>query len=389
LSLEHNTHVNGAVLSSRESEIRPIYRNIPSHETENVDQDVPCIRPHAVMLLDAVSLDLVYGPEHLADIEKLVDLIAPPQSRHSILNNPQLLAKAQVLITGWGGPVLDDEFLDAAPNLKAVFYGAGALGAIATPAAWDREIVMSSAYAINAIPVAEYSIAAILFSLKHGWRLSKNIQQSVSFRAPLDTPGCYGSTVGLVSMGMVARTLLKHLALCDLRVLAFDPYLDPAEANQLGVELVSLAELFRRSDVVSLHTPLFAETVGLVTGQHIASMKRGATLINTSRGKIVREEEMLDVLEKREDLQAVLDVCIQEPPNAKSRLLNLPNVVLTPHLAGSVGIECRRMGKFIVEELDRYVTGRPLQGLITPKLSERTSHRPERPRKRSALLTET
>jgi phosphoglycerate dehydrogenase-like enzyme len=118
----------------------------------------------------------------------------------------------------------------------------------------------------------------------------------------------------------------------------------------------------------------------MITGRHFSLMKAGSTFINTARGQIIREEEMLDVLQARPDLQAVLDVCTQEPPASDSRLFTLPNIVLTPHLAGSVGNECRRMGRFIVDELDRYVNGKPLLGEVTPELAERTSHRPERSR---------
>ena len=123
------------------------------------------------------------------------------------------------------------------------------------------------------------------------------------------------------------------------------------------MELVTLADVFRLADVVSLHTPLLPETVGLVTGAHLATMKSGATFINTAWGPIVRQTQMIDVLARRPDLQAVLDVCDPEPPGADSLLYTLPNVVLTPHIAGSVGTECRRMGRYMVEELERYLSG--------------------------------
>ncbi len=103
----------------------------------------------------------------------------------------------------------------------------------------------------------------------------------------------------------------------------------------------------------------------LILGSHLASMKRNATLINTSRGAVVREAEMVEVLEERPDLWAVLDVTHPEPPESGSRLYDLPNVVLTPHIAGSQGNECRRMGRLVVDELRRYVAGEPLQHEIT------------------------
>jgi len=93
-------------------------------------------------------------------------------------------------------------------------------------------------------------------------------------------------------------------------------------------------------------------------------MKRGATFINTARGGVVREAEMISVLRDRSDLYAVLDVTEHEPPAANDPLFTLSNIVLTPHIAGSVGIECRRMGRMMVDEVERYLVGRPLEGEV-------------------------
>jgi len=136
-------------------------------------------------------------------------------------------------------------------------------------------------------------------------------------------------------------------------------------AKDLNVQLCSLETLFEQCDVVSLHTPWLKETEGMITGKHIASMKPGATFINTSRGAIVNEPEMINVLKERPDLFAVLDVTYPEPPQPGSDLYTLPNVILTPHIAGSMNGECRRMGRYMVEELQRYLSGQPLQWQIT------------------------
>jgi phosphoglycerate dehydrogenase-like enzyme len=126
-----------------------------------------------------------------------------------------------------------------------------------------------------------------------------------------------------------------------------------------------LDEVFRRADVVSLQTPWLKETEGMITGQHFAAMKPGATFINTARGAVVREPEMIAVLQQRPDLFAVMDVTHPEPPAPDSPLYTLPNVVLTPHIAGAMGDECRRMGHYMVEELRRYLQGDDLEWRIT------------------------
>lgn len=334
-------------------------------------------RLKGIYILDSSSLPRIYGPDEQRDIAALVDLVAAPQTNQSVASNPQVLADVDVVFSGWGGPRVDEVFLAAAPRIKAIFYGAGAVGGIVTPAMWQRGIRITSAYAANAIPVAEYTLATILFSLKRGWWFARQTRQLKAYPPQKDIVGAYGATVGLVSMGMIARTLLKLLKPFSLRVVVYDPFMTPAQAAELGVELLSLEELFRQSDVVSVHTPWLAETVGMITGALLDSMKPQATFINTSRGAVVRENEMTDVLARRSDLQAIIDVTYPaEPPKPDSPLYTLPNVVLTPHIAGSLGKECQRMGRYMVEELQRYLAGKPLQWEITPELANSSSHRP-------------
>jgi phosphoglycerate dehydrogenase-like enzyme len=215
-----------------------------------------------------------------------------------------------------------------------------------TQQVWDRGIVVSSAYAANAIPVAEYALAATPFSLKHAWHTT------------------WSRATARPAALAVRLALLRPF---DLRVLAYDPYLTTAEEELLDVERVPLAEVFRRCDVVSLHAPLLDETVGLITGEHLAAMKPG---------EIVRQNELIDVAQRRPDLRFVLDVTEPEPLTPDSRLYALENVVLTPHIAGSVGHECRRMGRYMVEELKRYLAGEPQQWMVTPELAAISSHRP-------------
>lgn len=335
-------------------------------------------------LLEETALPMIYGPAEQRDIAQHVDFVAAPQTRTSIARNPHLLRDVDALFSGWGAAVADEAFLDAAPNLKVIFYGAGAVGSWMTDAVWNRGVVVTSAYAANAVPVAEYAMASIVMALKQAWHLARQTREQQTFVPRDGAPGCYGSTVGLISLGMIGRTLLRLLKPFDMNVLAYDPFLSAAEMAELGVHKVSLEELFRQSHVVSVHTPDLPETEGMITGAMIDSMRPGATFINTARGQVVREPEMVQVLSRRPDLQAVLDVTWPEPPLAGSPLYKLGNVFLTPHIAGSVGHECQRMGRYMVEELERYVAGQPLKWLISPEIAMRSSHRPA---KLAALAT--
>ena len=325
----------------------------------------------SLYLLDPEPYELIYGPTERADLDKLADFYAPPQTRQSVAADPAVLAEVEAIFSGWGMAPLDEAFLAAAPNLKAVFYGAGSIRYFMTEAAWERGVTVVSAYYPNDIPVVEYTIAQIVFSLKLGWRYILDVKRLRAYPPRLAGPGCYGSTVGLISLGMIGRMVAERLKAYDLKVIAYDPFVTQEQAEPLGVELCALEEVFQRADVVSLHTPWLKETEGLIRGEHLASMKKDSTFINTARGAVVREDEMMAVLQQRLDLTAVLDVTWPEPPVEGSLLYLLPNVILTPHIAGSMGSECQRMGRLMVDEFARYLKGEPLQWAISREQARR------------------
>lgn len=318
-----------------------------------------------IYLLNTDAYEKIYGDPEQEAISQMVDIYAPLQTAEMVTNDPTILSEVDVIFSGWGMVKLEPAILEAAPGLKVVFYGSGSIRDFATEQAWDRRIIITSAYAANAVPVVEYTLAQILFSLKRGWHFVLTTRTMGKYPEKTPVPGGYGSTVGIISLGMIGRMVVERLRSFDNHILAYDPYVSPKQGAALGVSMCSLEELFRASDVVSLHTPWLLETVGMVTGAHLASMKPGATFINTARGAIVREPEMIEVLQQRSDLYAILDVTYPEPPETGSPLYSLPNVVLTPHIAGSMFSECRRMGHYMIEECGRYLAGEPLRWAIT------------------------
>ncbi|MDP4502503.1 hydroxyacid dehydrogenase [Nonomuraea turcica] len=313
---------------------------------------------NGLYVMDPNRFDDVYGPQARAAIERHLTIASPPLTADRL--TPDVLADLQVLVTGWGAPRLDAELLAAAPKLSLVLYGAGSIRPLVTPEMWARGVRVTSAATANATPVAEFALSQILYALKHGWRyvLTARATAAPAVRGP--ETGAYDAVVGLVSLGATGRATARLLAHHDLVVQACDPYADPEEAERLGVRLVGLEELFATSDVVSLHAPLIPETRGIVGSRQLESMKPDATLINTARGGLVDEAALVDVLGRRTDLFAVLDVTDPEPAVAGSPLFTMPNIVVTPHVAGSLGHERRRHGEAMAEELARYVAGEPL-----------------------------
>ncbi|MFD9487850.1 hydroxyacid dehydrogenase [Streptomyces sp. NPDC059991] len=271
------------------------------------------------------------------------------------------LAEAEVLLTCWGAPPLTAEVLASAPRLRAVVHAAGSVKHHITEACWERGIAVTSAAAANALPVAEYTLAAILFA---GKRVLASAQRYAELRAPHDWlregdgTGNYHRTVGLVGASRIGRRVIELLRPFDFRVLLHDPYVAAAEAARLGVELVALDELCARSSVVSVHAPQLPATEHMIGARQLAAMPDGATLVNTARGSLVDGPALLgELLSGR--LHAVLDVTEPELPSRESPLYDLPNVLLTPHIAGSLGNELHRMADLALDEVERFAAGTP------------------------------
>ena len=325
-------------------------------------------KPKGLYLLGESAFDRIYGEDTRRDIEAAVEIVAPLQTPESIAADPSALADVSLIFSGWGMARVDEAFLAAAPNLEAIFYAAGSVRYFVTDAMWERGVRLTSGYGANAEFVAPFTLAQIILSLKRVWHFANKLRREETYNSfskePL--PGLYTGVVGLISLGQVGRRVARLLQeTLPVRVLAYDPFLTPQTAAELNVEPVGLAEMFRSCDVVSLHTPRLPETVGMITGAHLASMKANATFINTARGAVVNEPEMIAVLQRRPDLFALLDVTHPEPPPAGSPLYSLPNVLLTPHIAGAHNTECLRMGRMMVAELDRYLAGERMEYEIT------------------------
>ncbi|WP_370617008.1 hydroxyacid dehydrogenase [Mumia sp. Pv 4-285] len=270
-------------------------------------------------------------------------------------------ADLEVLVTAWGCPAIDDVALARLPRLRAVVHAAGSVKHIVGTGAWDRGLRVTSGAALNARPVAEFTLAAVVWAGKKVLPLTDRFSaQRRTLELPSDSsiPGNYRTTVGVLGASATGRALVEMLSVLDVTILVADPTLDPETAADLGAELVSLDDLFIRSHVVSVHAPLLPETHHLVDRRLLSLMPDGATLINTARGPVVDHEPLRAELTSGR-LDAILDVTEPEPLPADDPLWTLPNVILTPHIAGSQGGELLRLGRAAVEEVRAFVEGRP------------------------------
>nr|WP_245653184.1 hydroxyacid dehydrogenase [Herbidospora sakaeratensis] len=276
------------------------------------------------------------------------------------------LAAVEILVTGWGCPVLDGGALDAAPNLKAVVHAAGSIKGHVTPEVFARGIVVSSAADANAIPVAEFTLAMILLANKAVPRLARDYRAArgdLGLLTQDNDLGNYRKTVGIVGASRVGRRVIDLLGPFDLDVLVADPYADDLVTHDLD-------DVIGRSDVLSIHAPATPETYRLINAERLKALKTGATLINTARGSLIDEEALIAEL-RTNRISAILDVTDPEPPAPGSPLWELPNVVLTPHVAGALGSEVGRLGQAALDEVGRLTRGLPLRYEVDPRVLSR------------------
>ncbi len=321
------------------------------------------------MLLPAKNRDQIYGSDTVAEIRKLVDLVDASDRVGNLDALRDDLAQTEVILSGWGMMVLDEEFLGAAPRLRAVLYGAGSVREFVTEEFWRRDILLTSAYRANGIPVSEFTIAAMVFGTKKVLQSSQLTRRERRFMRPTEAQGMYGTKIGVIGAGMVGSGVLNRLKTYEVQTFCHDPFLAADRAQELGTTPMGLDDIFRTCDCVSLHAPDIPSTQGMITGEHFRSMKEGAIFINTARGAIIREREMIEVL-KEGRIFAFIDVTDPEPPAPDSELYTLPNVFLTPHTSGAIGQERRRQGKYVLEELRCFLNGEPARYRVTREMME-------------------
>lgn len=295
------------------------------------------------------TVDYVYSEAQRKKIAEVTDLM--PEIVNAGNFDSVDLKDVEVIFSTWGMMCFTDEQLDRMPNLKAVFYGAGATDYFARPLL-ARGIKVISAWKANAIPVAEFVLAQIILSMKNYF--------SNNWNNKFAGPGCYGETVALIGAGAISSKLQEMLKVLNLNVLVI-----PSRPER---RTVSLEEAFRTAYVVSNHLPNREDNQKVLTKELFASMRQGATFINTGRGAQVDEAGLIEVLKARPDLTALLDVTFPEPPEAGSELYTLPNVRLTTHIAGSLNDEVHRMADYVIGDYLHFAAGEPLEHEVTEEM---------------------
>ena len=332
-------------------------------------------RPSALVLMNEATFRLQFPQPELDRLRALVN-VADPASDAPIwfesfdsAQARERLATAEIIISSWGAPELTSELLDSAPALRAVLHCAGSVRWLLPDDFYTRGLTVITAADHNAVPVAEYTLAAIILAGKRALPLAQIGRTAPSGWGDSLGQGKVsnlGRTIGIIGLSKIGRRVVELLKVLDTGpILVCDPFADPANVAALGATLVSLEEVMSASEILSLHAPLLPSTHHMIGADQLALLPDGATIINTARGAIIDQEALLAECSVGR-LDAILDVTDPEPLPAGHPLLALPNVTITPHIAGALGTETLRLSRHVLDQLERWIAGQPLEGALTP-----------------------
>lgn len=327
----------------------------------------------SVFLGDKISINRVYSQKTTDELARIADLSAAVYTKEDILSGSFDTTQTEYIFSTWGMPEFSEkEIRSFFPSLKAIFYAAGSVQKFAHPFLRCGARIFS-AWAANAIPVAEYTTAQIMLANK-GYYLTSRLASCGRYddaRKILNNyPGNYGAKVGIIGAGMIGKLVIEKLRGYNIEILVFDPFLSDNKANELGVEKTTLEQIFSECDVISNHLANNPQTVGMLGGELFSQMKPYATFINTGRGAQVSEGDLIKALRSRHDLTAILDVTYPEPPLSDSELYNLENCILTPHIAGSSGTEVHRMAEYMRSEFENFIHKKDCRSEVTAEMLE-------------------
>lgn len=312
-------------------------------------------------------LDRAYPGAVKEEIEKEYDLFPVPVSDIQMDEYAEELAEAEAVFASWWMPDLTAEQIRRYfPKLKILFYAAGSVQYFARPFL-ECGVRVVSGWAANGVPVAEYAAAQIVLANKGFFQNSSRMRTDYDRARGYSDSFCgnYGAKVGILGVGAIGSRVISLLHACEVEVWAYDPWLTEERAEALGTQRHSLEEIFESCDVISNHVAQLPETEGMIDYTLLSRMKPYATLINTGRGSQIVEPDLIRAMKELPTRTAVLDVTDPEPPEADSELYNQDNIILTTHIAGSMGQEIGRIGQYIAEEARRYAHGGELKYEIT------------------------
>ena len=284
------------------------------------------------------------------------------------------LADIDFAVTGWGTPTFGEGTLDGNDRFKVIAHVGGSVADYVDNTVYEKGVKVCSGNYYYAESVAEGTVAYIMSALRSIPSHVQNIR-SGAWRDPAlldNAEGILDREIGILSCGAISKAVMELLKpfRCSFKVFSNHP-IDPEYLASVNAKQVSLEEVLTTCHIISLHASLNEKTRGWLGREHFEMMQEDAVFINTARGAIIREDEMIEVLKARPKMRAVLDVFCKEPLLPESELRTLPNVYCIPHMGGPTTDRRRYIGMAMAKELVHFVNGEPLEHEIAPDVASR------------------
>ncbi|MET8774754.1 phosphoglycerate dehydrogenase [Nocardia sp. NPDC050713] len=280
-------------------------------------------------------------------------------------DRPALLAavpEADALLVR-SATTVDAEVLEAGKNLKIVARAGVGLDNVDVPAATERGVMVVNAPTSNIHTAAEHAVTLLLAAARQVPAADATLRERTWKRSKFNGVEIFGKTVGVVGLGRIGQLFAARLAAFETKLIAYDPYVSPARAAQLGIELVTLDELLQRADLISVHLPKTPETKGLLSKEKLALTKPGVIIVNAARGGLIDEAALADAIKSGHVRAAGLDV-FETEPCTDSPLFELPQVVVTPHLGASTSEAQDRAGTDVAKSVLLALAGEFVPGAV-------------------------
>lgn len=320
-----------------------------------------------------------FHPEYLDRLRKKVDVIQESWTDTKRLLSPEEMIERiqeqdiQILLIE--ADFVFDEVFESADKLRFLGVCRNAVNHVDIDAATEHGVMVVNTPARNAVSVAELTIGLMLSLARHiptAHHMIKSHQWLDPVEPYISLRGMElsGKTVGIVGLGSVGSEVAKRLQAFDMKVMIYDPYVDPERIDGIGARKASLKELMEASDFVTIHCSASPDTEGLIGAQEIELMKPSAYLVNTAGWDIVDEKSLLYTLEQGRIAGAAFDIYQTHPVPIQSPLLKLSNVVLTPHIGGSTDGTIERYSRIMTEEIERFLEGQRPHNLVNPQVQD-------------------
>ena len=297
----------------------------------------------------------------LADprIELDVKLKLPKEELHRIIGN------YEVIITRSGTPV-DRALVEHAKNLKIVARAGVGIDNVDVDACSEHGIIVVNAPFGNVNSAAEHSLAILMTLLRNVAPANADLKGGAWNRGPFTGYELKDKTLGIIGLGKVGGRVALRAKAFEMNVIACDPYISEKRAEDHGVKLMSLDDVCRYADIISLHCPLNEETRDMFVDAHFAKMKQGVVIVNCARGGIINEKAMLDALNSGKVSGAAFDVWTEEPPKTPSlwELIRHPKMIVTPHLGANTHEAQKNVAVDVSKEIIKYLNGQPMSTAV-------------------------